>query len=335
MAKTLATLQSVIDLAKTFPAVRVAVCNAAQKVVLETLRQALDLGIARPILIGDATAIRKLAASAGLKRDDYDLVDADGDVAVANIGVQMVRDGRADVLMKGLIHTDSFMRAILDSEHGMRVPGQRVSHAFLCEVPLHEGLLVITDAAINISPDLNAKAQILQNAIALLHWLGVAAPKVAVLSAVETVNPAIASTLDAACLTLMAQRGQITGALVDGPLAFDNAVSRGAADEKGITSSVSGGCDIMLVPDLVSGNILAKTLEYLANAVAAGIVLGLNAPVVLSSRSDPAPARLAALALAVLIHHRLPNVAKPKVRPPETSLEPVPQVESACCPLPS
>lgn len=334
MAKTLSTLQSLIDQAKTLPAVRVAVCAAAQKVVLETLRQALDIGIVRPILIGKAEAIRELAASMGLKTDDYDLVETDGDTAAANAGVKMVRDGSADVLMKGLIHTDIFMRAILDSEHGLRVPGQRVSHAFLCEVPLHEGLLVITDAAINISPDLNAKAQILQNAISLLHWLGVEQPRVAVLSAVETVNPAIASTLDAACLTLMAQRGQITGALVDGPLAFDNAVSRSAADEKGITSSVAGGCDILLVPDLVSGNILAKTLEYLANAIAAGIVLGLNAPVVLSSRSDPAPARLAALALAVLIHHRLPKVQKPKARPLEASLGPVPQAESACCPLP-
>jgi phosphotransacetylase len=239
------------------------------------------------------------------RRRRITIIEAKSDAAAAAAGVRLVREGKVDVLMKGLIHTDALMHALLDAEHGLRVPGRRVSHAFLCDIPSYSKLLIITDAAINIAPDLNAKAQILQNAIDLSHMLGIERPKVAVLSAVETVNPAISSTLDAACLTLMAQRGQITGAVVEGPLALDNAISLRAAKEKGITSKVAGDCDILLVPDLVSGNILAKNLEYLANATAAGIVLGLSAPVVLSSRSDPAPACLASLALAALIHHQV------------------------------
>jgi phosphotransacetylase len=209
-----------------------------------------------------------------------------------------------------------------------------VSHVFVAEVASHPKLLGITDAAINIAPDLTAKAQILQNAVELFHLLGIETPKVAVLSAVETVNPAIASTLDAACLTLMARRGQIGGATVDGPLAFDNAISAAAAKEKGIASEVAGDADILLVPDLVSGNILAKNLAYLAGAVAAGVVVGLAVPVVLSSRADPPAARLAALALAALMHHRSPRAAPAKTAAPEPSFHCAPQPEHACCPIP-
>src|SRR3546814_903721 len=245
-----------------------------------------------------------------------------------------ISDWSSDVCSSDLhIHTDALMHALLDKEHGLRIPARRVSHVFLVEVSTHPKLLGITDAAINIAPDLHAKAQILQNAISLFHLLGVETPKVAVLSAVETVNPEITSTLDAACLTLMARRGQIIGALVDGPLAFDNAISRRAAEEKGISSPVAGDADILLVPDLVSGNILAKNLEYLAGAVAAGIAVGLAVPVVLTSRADPAPARLASLALAALVHHRLPR-AQAKAAAPESSLHCAPQPEHACCPLP-
>jgi phosphotransacetylase len=236
--------------------------------------------------------------------------------------------------MKGNIHTDTLMRALLDKERGLRIPGRRVSHVFVAEIPSYPKLLGISDAAINIAPDLNAKAQILQNAVELFHLLGVATPKVAVLSAVETVNPAISSTLDAACLTLMARRGQIGGATVDGPLAFDNAISAAAAKEKGIVSEVAGDADIVLVPDLVSGNILAKNLEYLAGSVAAGIAVGLAAPVVLSSRADPPAARLAGLAIASLMHHRSPKAAPSKAAAPEPSLSCAPQPEHACCPIP-
>jgi phosphotransacetylase len=236
--------------------------------------------------------------------------------------------------MKGLIHTDVLMHALLDKDRGLRVAGRRVSHVFVVEVPTYPKLLGITDAAINIAPDLSAKAEILQNAIDLFHGLGIETPKVAVLSAVETVNPAIVSTLDAACLTLMGRRGQITGAVIDGPLALDNAISRHAAEEKGIVSPVAGDADIILVPDLVSGNVMAKDLEYLGGAMAAGIALGLTVPVVLTSRADPAPARLASLALAALTHHRVPRPAS-KPPAPEASLQCAPQPDHACRPLPA
>ena len=226
------------------------------------------------------------------------------------------------------------MRALLDTDRGLRLPGRRVSHVFMVDIPAYPKLLAITDAAINIMPDLNAKAQILENAIALFTLLGIETPKAAVLSAVETVNPAIASTLDAACLALMAKRGQIAGAIVDGPMAFDNAISAVAAREKGIVSEVSGDVDILLVPDLVSGNILTKNLEYLAGATAAGVVMGLATPVVLSSRADPPAARLAALALAVLMHQSaLPRSQQLQRGESESAIHCAAQPEAACCPM--
>jgi phosphate acetyltransferase len=257
-------------------------------------------------------------------------VEAGSDVEAAAVAVRMVRQGEADIVMKGNIHTDVLMRAVLDSETGLRVADRRCSHVFVVDVPGHDRLIGITDAAINITPDLAAKAEICQNAVDLFHTLGVAKPRVAVLSAVETITGAIASTLDAACLTLMSRRGQITGAQVDGPLAFDNAISARAAGEKGILSDVAGAADILLVPDLVSGNMLAKALEYLGGAVAAGVALGLSAPVVLTSRADPAPARMASLAVAALMLDR--NKVRGTPPPPaETSLAATPQPEHACC----
>lgn len=327
-------LRDLINRSRGSDPIRVAVVNAAQKVVLETLSEAVELGIIEPILIGESNAIRELAVSAGIRNATERIIDVKGDAAAAAAGVSLIRDGDADVLMKGHIHTDVFLRAILDSEHGLRLAGRRVSHAFLCDIPSYSKFLVITDAAINIAPNLNAKAQILQNAIELCQLLGIDTPKAAVLSAVETVNPEIPSTLDAAALTMMALRDQIHGAIVDGPLAFDNAISRMAATQKGIASKVAGQSDILLVPDLVSGNVLAKTLEYLAGAVAAGVVLGLSAPVILSSRSDPSSSRLAALALAALIHSRTQKAKRPVASIVEKSLQAAPQSESACCPLP-
>ena len=314
--------------------IRVGVVNATQKVVLETMRDAHKLGLVEPILIGDSGAIRELSALTGLRICADRVIDAKSGSAAAAAGIKLVHDQKVDVLMKGQIHTDTLMHAVLDSEDGLRVPGRRVSHAFLCDIPAYFKFLIITDAAINIAPDLSAKAQILQNSIELCHLLGVETPEVAVLSAVETVNPAIPSTVDASCLTLMGQRGQISGAMIDGPLAFDNAISLQAANEKGIASKVAGNADILLVPDLVSGNILAKNLEYLAGATAAGIVLGLSVPVILNSRADPAPARLASLALAALMHDRSAQIPPRKAVPRETSIESAPQTESACCPLP-
>ncbi len=327
------SLRQLIDQVKAFGTIRVAVAAAAQDLVIETMREAHDLGLIEPRLVGEPDAVRRVAAAAGWQLVDKWIVPAESDNDAAARAVALVRDGQADAVMKGHLHTDVLMHSLLDKEHGLRVPGRRVSHVFVVEVPSHPKLLGITDAAINIAPDLNAKAQILQNAIDFFHLLGIGEPKVALLSAVETVNPAIASTLDAACLTLMARRGQITGAVVDGPLAFDNAISRQAAEEKGISSPVAGDADILLVPDLVSGNILAKDLEYLAGAVLAGIALGMAVPVVLTSRADPAPARLASLALAALMHHRMGS-APMAPKPFEPSPRCAPQPEHACCPMP-
>ncbi len=332
MMAQLRHLKPVVDRARALDPIRVAVVGAEQQVVIETLREACELGFVEPRLIGQAEALAAASDAVGWRPRPEWVVPANSAEAAASIAVEMVRGGTVDTIMKGNIHTDALMHALLDPENGLRVAGRRVSHMFLVDVPARTKLLGITDAAINIAPDLVGKAQILQNAIDVFHVLGVETPKVAVLSAVETVTPSIVSTLDAACLTLMARRGQITGAVVDGPLAFDNAISLKAAQEKGITSSVAGDADILLVPDLVSGNILAKTLEYLAGAVAAGVTTGLAVPVVLASRADPVPARIASLALAALMHHRLPKVTFAE-QVSEPALLRTPQPEHACCPV--
>ena len=303
MSEPIAHLKDLIDQARSLPPVRVAVVDASQPVVIESLIEAQALGMVEPWLLGDPAAIGAACAELGWDPGTRVLATADDGESAAR-AVAMARAGTVDVIMKGDLHTDLMMHALLDHDSGLRLPGRRVSHVFLVEVASYPKLFGITDAAINISPNLPAKAEILQNAIDLFHLLGVAEPKVAVLSAIETVNPAVVSSVDAASLTLMAARGQIHGALVDGPLAFDNAISLRAARAKGIASAVAGAADILLVPDFVSGNILAKNLEYLANAVIAGVALGLSVPVVLTSRSDPGPARIASLAVAALMHHR-------------------------------
>jgi phosphotransacetylase len=220
--------------------------------------------------------------------------------AAAQAAVDLVRAGRADVLMKGYLHTDEMLHAVLRQETGLRTD-RLLSHVFILEVPTYHKLLLITDAAINIRPDIAQKAAITQNAVDLARKLGVEQPKVAGLSSVETINPNIPSTVHAACLSKMAERGQIKGALVDGPLAFDNAISAEAARDKGINSPVAGDIDVVVVPDLDAGNILSKNLEYLASAKMAGIVVGASAPVVLTSRSDPPRARVYSLALSSLL----------------------------------
>lgn len=318
--------------------IRVVVVDAAQRLVLESLREAHELGIIEPALIGVPDDIQTVARDLDWPIKDNWIVAAKNDAEAAAKAVAMVREGAADAVVKGNIHTDVLLRALLDAKRGLRLPGRRVSHVFVADIPAYPKLLGITDAAINIAPDLSAKAQILQNSVELFHLLGIASPKAAVLSAVETVNPAIQSTIDAACLTLMARRGQIGEAQIDGPLAFDNAISATAASEKGISSNVAGDADIVLVPDLVSGNILAKNLEYLANSVAAGVVLGLGVPVALSSRADPAPARLAAMALAAVIHHHNADTGtgplSKSMHPPEATLHCAPQPEHLCSPPP-
>ncbi|MBW9250262.1 MAG: bifunctional enoyl-CoA hydratase/phosphate acetyltransferase, partial [Acidithiobacillus ferriphilus] len=267
----------------------VAVVDAAEEHVLRGACEAKLQSIVDPILIGDENKIRGLLPELGYDSGvcpDFRIIHVDGAEAAAEKGVELVLAGEAKALMKGHLHSDAFLHPILAKLRTDR----RLSHVFVADIKTYPKLLLITDAAINIAPDLTTKAAILQNAIDLARILDVTQPKAAILSAVEVVNPAIVSTVDAACLSKMAERGQITGALVDGPLAFDNAISKESAEIKGIQSAVAGDADILLVPDLVSGNILAKDLEYLAGATLAGIVMGARVPVILTSRADPARA---------------------------------------------
>jgi phosphate acetyltransferase len=262
--------------------------------------EAMRRGALRPILVGQRAAIEAAAESAGVSLDGSELVEAEDPHSAAAAAVHLCRDGRAQALMKGSLHTDELMAAVVAREGGLR-GSRRLSHVFAMDVPTYPKPLFVTDAAINIAPDLATKADIVQNAVDMLCALGADVPKVAILSAVETVNPKIPGTLDAAVLCKMADRGQITGAVLDGPLAFDNAISRAAAAIKKIASPVAGEADILLVPDLESGNMLAKQLSYLAGADSAGIVLGARVPVILTSRADSVASRLASVAIAQLL----------------------------------
>jgi phosphotransacetylase len=259
-------------------------------------------GLITPILVGPRARILGVAAAHGIDLAGIELVDAPHSHAAAGQAVALVREGRAELLMKGSLHTDELLGAVLDRETGLRT-GRRLSHAFIMDVPTYHKVLMVTDGAINIAPRLEDKADICQNAIDLAIALGVHQPKVAVLAAVETVSSRMPATIDAACLCKMAERGQIRGALLDGPLAFDNAISREAARIKGINSPVAGDPDILLAPDLESGNILAKQLAFLGNADGAGLVLGARVPIILTSRADNQRSRIASCAIAMLVAH--------------------------------
>jgi phosphotransacetylase/acyl dehydratase len=265
--------------------------------------EAAKLGLIVPVLVGPEAKIRAVAAAEHVDLAPYRIVATEHSHAAADQAVAMVRSGEVESLMKGSLHTDELMGAIVATATGLRTD-KRISHVFVMDVPAYPRLLLVTDAAVNITPDLECKAGICQNAIALAHVLGIAEPKVAILSAVETVTPKIPSTVDAAALCKMADRGQISGGLIDGPLAFDNAISEEAAKVKGIVSRVAGRADILLVPDLEAGNILAKQLQYLAGAESAGIVLGARAPIALTSRADSVRSRLASAALLKLVARR-------------------------------
>ncbi|MCU0975965.1 MAG: phosphate acetyltransferase [Steroidobacteraceae bacterium] len=256
-------------------------------------------GLIRPILVGPAARIRSVAAAHGLDLGSAEIVDAAHSHDSAARAVEIVRQGGAELLMKGSLHTDELLGAVLARDSGMRT-GRRVSHVFIMDVPTYHKVLVVTDAAINIAPTLEDKVDICQNAIDLAIGIGVARPKVAILAAVETVTSKMPATIDAAALCKMAERGQIMGGILDGPLAFDNAISREAALTKGIDSEVAGDPDILVVPDLEAGNILAKLLSFLANADSAGLVLGARVPIILTSRSDSIRSRVASAAVAML-----------------------------------
>ncbi|MGD8902045.1 MAG: bifunctional enoyl-CoA hydratase/phosphate acetyltransferase [Anaerolineae bacterium] len=293
-------LQELVEIAQEGPPTRVAVAAAAHKLVLESVQRSVERGLIIPLLVGIESEIREQAEAIGWELEDEQIVATNTNLAAADAAVDLVRQGEAQVLMKGYLHTDEMLRAILRQGTGLRTD-RLLSHVFVLEVPTYHKLLLITDAAINIHPDIPEKAAITQNAVDLARRLGVEMPKVAALSSIETINPKIPSTVHAACLHKMSERGQIKGAIVDGPLAFDNAISAEAAADKGIKSPVSGDVDVVVVPDLDAGNILSKNLEYLASAKMAGIVMGASAPVVLTSRSDPPRARVYSLALASLL----------------------------------
>jgi phosphotransacetylase len=293
-------LEELITLAQENAPPRVAVTAAAHKLVLQSVQRAVSLGLIVPLLVGREADIRAEAEAIGWDLEDEQIVPTLTNRLAAEVAVSLVHEGKADILMKGYLHTDEMLHAVLRHEGGLRTD-RLLSHVFVLEVPTYHKLLLITDAAININPDITQKASIAQNAVDLARKLGVELPKIAALSSVETINPNIPSTVHAACLSKMAERGQIKGAIVDGPLAFDTAISAEAARDKGIVSSVSGDVDVVVVPDLDSGNILSKNLEYLASAKMAGIVMGATVPVVLTSRSDPPRARVYSLALASVL----------------------------------
>ena len=267
---------------------------------IEAAIEAAHEGMIEPILVGPFAAVRAAAEKAGVDLNGVRVVDAADSHDAAEKSVALARSGEAAVIMKGSLHTDELLGAVVKRDAGLRT-ARRLSHVFFMDVPTYHKPLIVTDAAINIAPTLAEKADICRNAIELAHALGITRPKVAILSAVENINEKIVSTMEAASLCKMAERGQISRALLDGPLAMDNAISREAARVKGITSEVAGDADILLVPDLVSGNILAKQLTFMANADAAGIVLGAKIPIVLTSRADSVRARLTSCALAVLL----------------------------------
>jgi len=259
-------------------------------------------GLITPILVGPAATIREIARAKGIDLGGAAIEDVPDSHRAAARAVALVREGKAELVMKGSLHSDEILAAVISKETGLRT-GRRLSHAFLMDVPTYHKVLIVTDGAINIAPTLEDKVHIVQNAIDLARSFGVERPKVAILAAVESVNSKMPATLDAAALCKMADRGQIKGGVLDGPLAFDNAISREAADIKKIKSEVAGDPDILVAPDLEAGNMLAKQLSFLANADSAGLVLGAKVPVILTSRADSLRSRIASCAVAVLAAH--------------------------------
>jgi phosphotransacetylase len=282
--------------------VTTAVAHPCEQTALAGAIEAAEKGLIVPILVGPAGKIREIAAASGIDLGQTRIVDAPHSHASAAKAVELVRKGEAELLMKGSPHSDEFLGAVVARETGLRT-GRRISHVFIMDVPTYHKVLIVTDAAISIAPVLEDKVDICQNAIDLAVSLGLSQPKIAILAAVETVHSKMPATLDAAALCKMAERGQIKGGVLDGPLAFDNAISKEAARIKSITSAVAGDPDILLVPDLESGNMLAKQLSFLANADSAGLVLGARVPIILTSRADSVRSRIASCAVAMLAAH--------------------------------
>jgi len=297
----LRTFDEVLNKAKEYGPKKMAVAFAGAEDVLKAVEAARKERLTDSILVGDKKGIIEIAERIGIDPANYEIIDKPDKTETARCAVGLVRNKKVSILMKGMMGTARLLKAVLDKEIGLRT-NRLISHAYVLDVKGYNRIITITDGAVNISPDLNQKAQIIQNAIYFCHHvLGIEKPKVAALTAVELVNPDMPATIDAACLAKMSERGQIVGGIVDGPLAFDNAISKEAALRKGIKSPVSGEVDILLAPGIEAANIFAKGLVYLAKAVPAGLLLGAKAPVVLVSRSDSAESKLYSIALGVLM----------------------------------
>jgi phosphotransacetylase len=294
--------EKLLERCRALEPIPTAVAHPCEETALSGAIEAGAKKLITPILVGPTARIKEVAKKAGIDLSRTEIVDAPHSHAAADKAVELVRQGKAELLMKGSLHTDELLGAVVARETGLRT-ARRISHVFIMDVPTYHKVLIVTDAAINIDPTLEDKLDICQNAIDLAVSLGVEKPKVAILAAVETVNSKMQATIDAACLCKMAERGQITGGVLDGPLAFDNAISKEAAQVKGIKSEVAGDPDILLTPDLESGNILAKQLSFLANADSAGLVLGAKVPIILTSRADSVRSRIASCGVAMLAAH--------------------------------
>ena len=292
--------ERLLERAKTLAPLTTAVAHPCDESSLAAAVDAARIGVLAPLLVGPGARIKAVADRYGLDVKGLEIVEAPHSHAAAARAVELVREGRAEALMKGSLHTDELMGEVVKRETGLRT-ARRISHCFVMDVTAQAEPLIITDAAVNMAPTLDEKVDIVQNAIDLARSLGMAEVRVAILSAMETVNPKVASTLEAAALCKMADRGQITGAILDGPLALDNAISAEAAEIKGIRSPVAGRANVLIAPDLEAGNMLAKSLIFLAQADAAGIVLGARVPVILTSRADSVTTRLASCAVAALV----------------------------------
>ena len=291
-------LSELIERSRSKPKLRIAVAAAEDEAVLKSIKSAIKEGVVIPILIGDKNEIERLAHSVDFDLADIQIVHNDkGTGASAQIAVSMIKNGEADILMKGFVSTAMLMKAVLDKEKGLR-KGSILSHVAFFESPYYHKLLCVTDAAMNVAPDFEAKVHILNNAVEACHKLGISVPKVAVVAAVEIVNPKMEATIHAAMLKTMSDRNQFTDCIVDGPLAIDIAVNKQAADHKGIIGEVAGDCDIILVPDIEAGNMFYKALNFLGGATAASVIMGASVPIILTSRSDSEETKLFSIALA-------------------------------------
>lgn len=293
-------LQRLLERCRELPALTTAIAHPCDSLALSAALEAKEEGLIVPLLVGPKSKIAAAADAAGLDISSLRIEDVPHSHAAAARAVSLVRNGAARLLMKGSLHTDEFLQAVTAADDGLRTD-RRISHVYVMDVPRYPRLLLISDAAVNVTPSLADKRDIVQNAIDLAHVLGIAEPKVAVLAPIEVVNPKLQTTIDAAALSKMAERGQITGGLVDGPLAFDNAINVEAAEEKHIVSAVAGKADVLIVPDLITGNVLAKQLTFLAGADAAAVVVGAKVPIILTSRADSRAVRIASCAVARLM----------------------------------